>query len=477
MAFVVTIAGTNRTSSVVFNSLRKTDVLNAQVDTLEFKIRRYGTLTFVPALGSTVVVTRDGSTIFGGVIVRITENVKAAKIIEYTVECNDYSQFLKRELVTERYEAATVQDIIDDIVANYTTDGFTTSGVVGSLTISSISFNRLSVADSLQKLADAISYVWYVDYDKDIHFFPKNSELGPNLTDTSANYIYDSLEVVEDLTQVRNSVLVQGGEQVSSSPRTEYFDGNGTRTQFALANKYASLPTVTVGGSPQTVGVDYLDDDASFDCLWNYNEKYVRFTAGHVPASGTNNIVVSGNYLFPIVVSVPSPASQAIYGTYSFSITDKTIKSQAEAIDRALAELASYANQLYEGSFRTYTDGFRSGQVVTINSTQRGKNISVLIQSVTARMRDPLGTQLEYDVRFATLKSIGIIEYLQNQLRSKEVVVDDKDTLLNYVTIAGDTVTTSDSLATPTHTSGPYKWSNDAGTTPNKMVWGYFTWS
>jgi hypothetical protein len=91
-------------------------------------------------------------------------------------------------------------------------------------------------------------------------------------------------------------------------------------------------------------------------------------------------------------------------------------------------------------------------------------------------MRDPLGTQLEYDVRFATLKSIGIIEYLQNQLRSKEVIVDDKETILNYYPLS-DTVTASDSLATPTASTGPYNWSNDAGTTPNKGVWGYFTWT
>lgn len=472
----VTIEGTDRTSLVVFNSLRKTDVLNQQVDTLEFKVRKYGSLTYVPTLGDEVVVAKDGTTIFGGVVVRIHENLNGAHILEYTIECNDYSQFLKRKLVTERYTSTTVGAIISDLVANYTSDGFTTTNVAGSHPITSISFNRLTVADCLQKLADALSYVWYVDYDKDIHFFPKNTEVGPSLTDTSGNYIFNSLEISEDLTQVRNSVLVQGGEQESSTSRTEEFNGDGTRVHFALANKFASLPTVTVGGVGKTVGVEYLDDDASYECMWNFNEKYIRFTAGNTPASGTNNVVVSGTYLFPIVVSVPAPASQEAYGVYEFAITDKSIKSQAEAISRALAELTSYQNSLYEGSFRTYDDGFRSGQVLTITSAQRVKDITVLVQSVTGRMRDPLGTQFEYDVRFATLKSIGIIEYLQNQLRSKEVIVDDKETILNYHALS-DTVTGTDSLATPTASTGPYKWSNDAGSTTNKLVWGYGTWS
>lgn len=463
----VTIEGTDRTSSVVFNSLRKQDNLNQQIDSLDFKVRKYGALTYVPALGDEVVVTKDGTTIFGGVVVRIQENVKAAKILEYSVQCSDYSQFLKRELVTERYENTTVGAIISDIVTNYTTDGFTTAGVVGTLEIESISFNRLTVADSLQKLADAISYVWYVDYDKDIHFFPKNTEAGSSLTDTSQNYIFDSLEIVEDLTQIRNSVLVQGGDAESDTTRTETFDGDGTKVHFPLANKFASKPTVTVDSVAQTVGVEFLDDDASFDCMWNFNEKYLRFTSGNTPPAGTNNVDAEGIYLYPIVVRVPAPASIAQFGSYEFAITDRSIKSQDEAIERALAELAGYQNTLYEGSFRTYSDGFRSGQVLTINSTQRGKNIEVLIQSVSARMRDPEGTTLEYHVQFATLKSIGIIEYLQAQLRSKEVIVDDKETLLNYLPLE-DEVTASDALATPSTSTGPYTWGS--------FNWGYGTY-
>lgn len=451
----VTINSVDRTSLVVFNSLRKTDTLNQQVDTLEFKIRKYGSRTYSPTLGHEIVVTSGGSTIFGGVIVKIRESLDSAKIIEYTVTCNDYSQYLKRKLVTERYENTTASAIITDIMGTYTT-GFTTAGVAAAVTIASISFNRLTVAESLQKLADAISYVWYVDYDQDLHFFPKNNESAPfDITDTSGNYIYNSLEIVEDLTQVKNSILVQGGEAVSDVAREELFSGDGTKDTFALANKFDSVPTVLVGTYAQTVGTEFLDDDVSFDVMWNFNQKYLRFTSGNTPTSGTNNISVEGTYLYPIVVSVPAPASIAEFGTYQFSITDKSIRSRDEAIDRALAELSAYKDELYEGSFRTYEDGLRSGQVININSTQRGRNIDVLIQSVRMTMRDPNGVSFEYEVRFATLKSIGIIEYLQNQLRSREVIIDDQETLQNYIPLE-DTIALTDSLATPVATTGPY---------------------
>lgn len=470
MSFTITINGIDRTTSIQADSFRKRDVLNQQVDTCSFVVRKYGTLTFVPEVGQEVVVVRNSTTIFGGVIVRVDETVQASKILEYVVECVDYSQYLKRKLVTERFTNTTVGDIIDDLVANYTEagDGITATNVVGTQPIESFSFNRLTVADCLQKLADALSYVWYVDYDGDIHFFPKNTEMAPfSLSDTSQNYIYDSLKITTDITQLRNSVLVQGGENVSASPRTELHSGDGTRAQFGLTNKFASKPTVEVDSVAQTVGTEFLDDDASFEVMWNFNEKYLRFTAGNTPGAGTNNIEITGNYLFPIVVKVPSPASQAVFGTYEYTITDRSIRSQGEAIARAIAELEVYKNTLYEGQFRTYNDGLRSGQVLTIASTQREKAIEVLIQSVDARLRDPLGDRLEYTVRFATLKSIGIIEYLQNQLRSKEVIVDDNDTLLNFFELS-DTATTSDAIDPPTDSAGPYLWD-----TPD---WGYAVW-
>ena len=186
MSMTVTINGTDRTSKVDFGSLRKVDNLNQQVDELSIRTKKYGSETYVPTLGHEIVVTRDGTTIFGGVIIRITENVEASQVLTYTIECADYSQYLKRKLVTERYEGMTVAAIVADLVSNYTTDGFTSANAASTLVIESVSFSRITVADALQKLADAISYVWYVDYSKDIHFFPKNTELAPfNLTDTS----------------------------------------------------------------------------------------------------------------------------------------------------------------------------------------------------------------------------------------------------------------------------------------------------
>lgn len=474
--FTITIDGNNRTSYVVFNSLKKTDNLNQQVDNLEFMVRKYGSNTYVPTIGEEVTVTKSGVTLFGGVIVRITETTKAGKIIEYKILCNDFSQYLRKNLVTERYTDTTLFAILADLMDIYTT-GFTYDAIAGDLAIESFAFNRITVAECLQKLADALSYSWYIDYERDLHFFPKNTELAPfDLTDTSGNYIFNSLEIVEDISQLRNSILVEGGDAVSDSTRTEYFESDGITATIPLANRFSSLPTVLVGTSTQSVGVEFLDDELLFPVMWNFNEKYIRWTSGNIPATGSQ-FSASGFYLFPIVVSVPAPESIAEFGKYEYAIKDKTIKSTSEAIDRAVAELNSYKETLYEGQFRTYEDGLRAGMVININSTQRGKDIDVLIQSVKTSMRDPLGSAFEYVVKFATLKSVGIIEFLQAQLLNDEIIEGDSDILLNYFPL-NDTANLADSIDAPIATTGPYKWAaSSVSTESDRLIWGYGTWS
>jgi hypothetical protein len=468
----ITIDSIDRTSSVVFKTISKVDNLNQQVDNLRFGVRKYGSLTYSPTLNDEVIVALDGTRLFGGVIVKIDEVVTAKGIIDYTVTSNDYSQYLKRKLVTERYESMTVKAIIDDLIANYATD-FTDTNTVTGLTIDSISFNRLTVADCLEKLAKAISYVWYVDYYKDIHFFPKNTEVAPfNITDTSENYIRDSLKIIEDLTQMRNTVLVQGGETESTATRTETIAADGTNTQYTLINKFSVVPVVTVNAVAKTVGTEFLDSDASYQCMWNYNQKYIRFTAGNTPTAG-QTITVTAKYLYPIVVRVTAPSSIALFGTYEFAISDKTIQSQQEAIDRAQAELQTYQNQLYNGEFSTHESDLRSGQVINITSTLRSKNIDVLIQSVVMVPSDPDGNIVEYKVTFATLRDIGIIEFLQNQLRDKEILVGDTETLLNLFNLS-DEIQFSDVLSAPTTDSPPYVYGPDAG---NVGVYGFATYS
>ena len=202
-----------------------------------------------------------------------------------------------------------------------------------------------------------------------MHFFKKNDEAAPfNLTDTSDNYIFDSLVIRDDISQIRNRVKVRGGEAIAES-RTEKLSGNGEKLEFPLANKFSSKPTVTVNGSSKTVGLDFLDLDTDYQVMWSFQQKYIRFTAGNTtptPTSpATTNINVTGTPLKPIVVQKQHNPSVVRYGVYEFLAINDSIRSRDEALQYAQAQLEAYANSIRAGSFDTYTGGLKSGLTIS----------------------------------------------------------------------------------------------------------------
>jgi len=347
----------------------------------------------------------------------------------------DFSYLLDRKVVLERFRGKTVDFIVDFILDKYDTEGFTMDNVIGTQTINSVTFNRITFSECLEKLAELTGFSWYVDYEKDIHFFPKNEVSAPiDLTDTSSNFIWESLLIKNDLNQMRNSVFVQGGEEIGNE-RSEEFTAIGNdqeRSYFRLAHKFSERPVVLLNGVAVDVGIEYLDNDADFECMWSFSEKYLRFTESNFPASN-DIILATGLPFFPIVVRVQSPVSIAEYGLKEFVITDESITSRDEAKLRAKAELKAYQNGLQEASFKTYTKGLRSGQTILVNSVLRGVNEKFVIQSVTFKMID--NENGIWTVKLATLRAIGIINFLQNLMKDRGISENESQTLLTFIDI------------------------------------------
>lgn len=451
----ITIGGVDRTS-LIEPGFSISDTINSQVDTMDFSILKGPGDSYVPALNAEIIVTRDSVRIFAGVITTISDELVGANTIRYSVSAIDYTHFLNRKLVVERYEDQTIDTIIAHLVTNYASD-FTVTNVSASIVVNSIAFNRITISECLRKLADLVNYNWYVDYYKDIHFYAANAEPAPFVAE-EGNFIRGSLKIQQDITQLRNKVTVTGGE-VPTTTRTVLHAGDGETTTFATQYKFATVPTVLVAGVAKTVGVDFLDDDVSFQCMWNFNQKYIRFTAGNippVPSSGTTNISLTGDPLLPISVEIPDATSIETFGVYEFSITDKNIKTEDQAIERALSELKAYAASLSEGSFDTYLPGLRSGQIIRITDPLRGLDEDFIIQEVQYSFLTVDGAyDAVWSVEVATLKTVGIISILQKLLLEEDLTVDEQITLLTLRDHA-DSFTVDDTMSAVTTTSAPY---------------------
>lgn len=451
----VTIDGVDKTNLIQFG-LNSSDQINSGADIANFLIKEYGSQTFRPEVNQEVIINIDGVRRYGGVIVEVEQSLDGHTTIVHAVKCLDFGQYLNRLLVVERYQNTTLQAIIFDLIYRYANDyGFTTDSVQGAdIAVKSVSFSEITLSDCLNKLAKLTGYYWYVDFYKDLHFFKRNDESAPfNLTDESANYIYDSLVVKDDFSQIRNSVKVTGGEAVSNS-RTEKLAGDGERDTFPLGNKFSEVPTVAIAGVSKTVGVDFIQKDEDYDVMWSFQQKYLRFTSGNTPpkpvSPATTNIDVTGTPLKPIVIKRLHAPSISQYGLYEHAVKNDSIKSRDEALQFALTDLQSYSDKIRGGSFDTNEGGLRSGQTISITSERRGISETFLIQSVRFTMMTP--EVYKWHVEVATTKTISMIDLLQNMLIQERISVGEDETLLNFIEfsdgfsltdVIGDPVTTT----------------------------------
>jgi len=387
--------------------------LTSKADVLKFKTRKFGSITFVPQVNDEIGLYENEVKIFGGHIVKVTKEVEGKKVLVYKVEAKDYTYLMDKKLVKETYEDTLVEDIITDIVSNYLPSGFTTNNVASTgITLKYIMFDYEEPSKCFQRLAEMIGYDWYVDENKDIHFFSKEEgETAPfNLTDTGTP-VYKDLVIREDQKQIKNVIYVRGGEYVGDLRTDKVGAGDGETKVFKLPYRYDEKPSVTVGGVSQTVGIDFLDSEDDYDCLWNYQEKIIRFKTA--PASG-DDIEVTGYPLIPVLIKAQDTSSISKYGEREFRIIDKTIKTKEAARRRAQAELTDYSLPIQEGSFIVYTSGLRAGQKINIQSDIRNINQDFIIDQVVMKTFSP--TRFYYKVHITTSRTKGIIEYLKYQL-------------------------------------------------------------
>lgn len=469
MATILTIAGVDKSTSTDWQSLQVSEVLSKEPNSCQFLIKKYSSKTYKPEIGDEVILTVAGTREFAGYIIEINETIIGG--LEYIkVTCKDYTHALDKYLVSKTYESMTVNDIIADILTTFTDGTFTDTGVNCTITIENIAFNYLPVSKALEKLVKIVgNFDWYVDYNKDLQFFNNTTIPSPfNITDTSGNYIFNSLSYKEDSSQLKNDVIIRGGLLTSESTRTEYFNGDGTKTIFPLASKFATTPTVKIGGVTKTVGIDFIDDPASFDVLWNYNEKSLKFTVA--PTAGTNNVEAIGYPQYPLILEKTNEASITSYGISQSIIIDKTLADLDTADLRATVELLQYSQPLRTANFSTYTKGLVTGQTINIQSTIRNIDIYLKIQNIKKSLTTPTTDGIIFNIACISTEDLGINDILtrllvQNQSDQIEI---SQDEYISRIRQLSDSFSLSDSTPTNSKTSPPYVY--------DTATYGFSTW-
>lgn len=472
----VTIGGIDRTMDVINQTVFIDDTLNDKANTCNFRVIDRNETGAMNTDDEVIITGSDGNIIFGGYITTVILTKKQVGAIEYQVSCTDYTYLLDRYLAHRSYQSQTDAQIISDLVTRYCVGlGITTTNVISGVTVNSIKFNYIQLSQVFRRLCTLTGRNWYIDYNKDIHYFPITTNPAP-FNIMASNNEYSGLNISKDTTQLKNRVYVRGGTKLSD-PTTYSVKGDGVAKQFPVPDKPHDV-AIKVNGVTKTVGIKNVNL-TGYDWYINFQEKYVEQDTGGSTLSTSDTLAVTYTYDIPILAAVENTTSILENGVKEFAIFDKTIDTTQAARDRASAELTDYANDVIEGSFTTMTPGFRSGQYININLPEYGINDDYMVQKVSARSIGA-GTFV-YTVAIASNKTLGIIKFLIELLEANKNLIE-----LNDDEVIDELLSTQDSLLSDSLTDaltidscGAYfTWCTDSlqSTPVTRARWELFQW-
>lgn len=438
MALTLTIGGSNFLPQYKTNSFTKTEILQNRGNTAKIEITKKSSEN-APEQGKELIFKNGTDFIFAGFVSKISPiEIGVGQLFIYDVEVTDYTYIIINKSAQKTYKSQTLSYIVNDLMTNYVDAGYgiTTGGVEVGPTVDSVSFNHTSLRDCFEKLSKITGFEWWLGYDKVLYFKSKKATSAPEqITDSSNNH--EALSIETDLAQVRNSIVVQGGKEETSTYSSQTIEADGVAREWILRDKPTTFEYIKEATVLQTVGEDPTDEETGNDYMYNMEEKYIRvISTDPTPSAGTL-IEVSYKYEIPVIITLGNASSIAAMkaleggdGIHAHTIFDSSIKSRAEARQRALKEIAEYGNPQVLGYFATRTgllltgSYFQPGQEVVINSPSWGisTDTKYLIQEVSTSLIQS-GTDIEYHyiVRFGG-RLIDAIIFLES-LASKEDTV------------------------------------------------------
>lgn len=471
---------------VVADSLTITDSLNEKVNTCRFDYRNEANSSYNLAYGMSILVfDYNLEKIFAGQILDFDKEEESitSDYILYSVGCSGWEKKLQTKKVAENYQNKTCKEIIVDIFDKYLPEFGTSLFVEDGLFIENISFNYIGLDQCLKKLTAIADYEWYVDYEKNIHFFSKQTYDAPVVIEAGGKF--SNFNIGIDGSQLKNSITLVGGFYYELY-EYDIQVADGERTNFLTAYTPYSPISVYVdygaGFVQKTVGIKNIDL-SGFDFLVSFSEKNIE-NLDEPKLSAGDIIKITYNRQVPVLAYGEDTDSIAIVkalqggdGKLEDVIVDSSIDNLETANNRISAELISYANTQISGSFRTNIPGFKSGQLLTINLVNFELDYyQVLIQSVKIKPKTNKQTDgsflIEYDVKFATAIK-GLQEFLLDLYNAgKEISLNENETVHTYFQYTKDKIKfVNDEISQTQHSTGVYNW-DDADALWDFAQWG-----
>jgi len=460
------------------------------VDTATFAIEDGAALT-VQAWDE-VLITNAAETVryFAGFVTDY-EYLPLGPEIDLICNCQDYTILAEKSLINYEWEDETVAQILSDIRTlsepPLTEIDFSTYATSTDGTITRLRFSRKTVRDALDELAKRAGAEWYIDYNKNLHWFVSEENTSPHgLSDDpdhSTTYPYGNLLQHVDGMDVINRVTVVGGRYLSEDV-AHIYPGDGEQTLFVVPHSYhaqeeesAVIIETNTGTdvSPvwtaKTLGIKYIDDDESKDVLYAFQERYFEFATA--PPNLVKSWRVSARYEVPLRVRVRSDDSYDRYGRWferviiDDKITDK--ESARQAGKAALAENA-LARTVY--SLNTGEPTLRAGEIISLTNSLLGIDDDYLIRLLEISFPGP--THFNYYLELGDYIPDLYAVMLDVARKAAGEAEWREDEVLDELLVQEETLSLTEGTPAVDTSAPPYTW-GDGGA--NDFNWSFGAWS
>ncbi len=310
----ITNNGVDISNSVDWKTIDCVQVLTKENASLKFNVRQNAANlpgVTVPVIGDIVKLYDPSGLIFGGTVTEVEATIEGLMITNQ-ITVSDWGYLFNGTLVKKNYAADGSRRHRhrhrDDTSARARGSRRTTSSAATSSSPpsnSTISSRRKHCSRS----RTSIGWDWYIDANKDIHFFLGDVEdavgeggSAPIVVNQSggssgSDIQWNSLDIDLNLQNMQNSVYVIGGMYIktfTAANTIDTFPTDGVRQFFSVSysyfaptdsNPYENPIIVTLDGVAQTVGTANSTDPSTVQVLYNDQQKWIQFTEG-APGSG-----------------------------------------------------------------------------------------------------------------------------------------------------------------------------------------------
>lgn len=363
-----------------------------------------------------------GQSIFGGFISNPEqERMSPDGGLWHPIRCMDNHYLADKRRMAESYTGQTCGFIVNDIYNNYLAEEGVAIGSIeaGPILIEAI-FNYVSVSEALDALAEKAGKIWYIDEIRNLYFVDRDTIPAPWDADGD-DMLKGSAMVSGENPLYRNRQYVRGGRDITG-PQVETFAGDGSNVAFAVGYPINSVPTVTLVGVPQTIGIKGIDTTSQ--CYWSKGDPIVVFAAAPALAAA---VVISyvGQYDVLVLVTDENEitAQKTIEGAFTTGyvddVTDETKLDDKDAMfDSGKAKLAKYSVSGKRLHYKTLRLGLRPGQIqsitypafglaaeeMLIESVSFGALLTETVHEITAIQGPEMGSWAQYFKRLASQK-------------------------------------------------------------------------